>query len=91
MKVVAKVLQVFLFILFFINSGCEQPASTSASQAKAGNDSNALSVCTLYAPVKIDILPLTEFNSLGDTRQPQINLYVSLLDTFGSQIKSPGV
>ena len=91
MKAVAKVLQVLLLILFFTNTGCEQPASPVAPQAKADNALNALSICISYAPVKIDILPLTEFKNPGDTGQASINTYVSLLDAYGSQIKSPGV
>ena len=34
-------------------------------------------------------MPLTEFISVDDARQAKIKIYVSLLDTFGSQIKSP--
>ena len=91
MKVATEILQVFLCILFFINAGCEQPTSSPGPSAKTDNDFNSLSVCTNYAPEKIDILPLTEFISAGDALQTTINLYVSLLDPFGSQIKSPGI
>ena len=47
-------------------------------------------VCTQYAPVKIDIMPLTEFVR-HEGAEPKIALYVSLLDSFGSQIKSPAM
>jgi hypothetical protein len=38
-------------------------------------------------------MPLTELiiNQATDTKTAQINLYVSLLDMFGSPIKTPGV
>jgi hypothetical protein len=40
--------------------------------------------------VKIDILPLTEVIGASGARRAGIDVYVSLLDPFGSQIKSPG-
>ncbi len=46
--------------------------------------------CIRYAPAKIDITPLTEFVPADNTQRPRIKLYVSLLDSFGCQIKSPG-
>jgi hypothetical protein len=91
MKVVVEILQIFLCILLFINAGCEQPTLPPGSSVKTDNDFNSLSVCINYAPEKIDILPLTELISISDARHAQINLYVSLLDPFGSQIKSPGI
>jgi hypothetical protein len=74
--------------MLLANAGCEQfPGLT----AKTNNDVKELSVYSRYAPAKINIMPLTEFISIDDTQQPNINLYVSLLDSFGSQIKSPCV
>ncbi len=50
------------------------------------NDSNT-PFCVYYAPEKIDVMPLTGFKvSNGD---PQLDVYVSLIDSVGSQIKFP--
>jgi hypothetical protein len=88
-SVVCRLLSVVcLLAMLLANAGCEQfPGLT----AKTNNDVKELSVYSRYAPAKINIMPLTEFISIGDTQQPNINLYVSLLDSFGSQIKSPCV
>ena len=88
MRVVAVVLQVFFFIFLLVEAGCEQPPIRSELPADADNSFNRFST---YASEKINILPLTEFVDVGDVEQSQINLYVSLSDSFGSQIKSPGV
>jgi hypothetical protein len=75
-----------------MNAGCEQPETTLIDiPAETDNNIDSHSFYTRYAPSKIDIMPLTEFISTGDTQHSKINLYVSLLDTFGSQIKSPGI
>jgi len=77
---------VCLLAMLLANAGCELfPGLT----AKTNNDVKELSVYSRFAPAKINIMPLTEFIRIGDTQQPNINLYVSLLDSFGSQIKSP--
>ena len=79
---------VCLLAMLLANAGCELfPGLT----AKTNNDVKELSVYSRFAPAKINIMPLTEFISAGGTQQPNINLYVSLLDSFGSQIKSPAV
>lgn len=45
-----------------------------------------------FAPAKIDILPLTELNgSSSGGQNATLNVYVALLDAFGSPIKAPGV
>ena len=84
-----KVAQIFLFVFFFIGAGCQQSTSHPQIPAEANSDFNKLSFYARYAPIKIDIMPLTEFISVDDARQAKIKIYVSLLDTFGSQIKSP--
>jgi hypothetical protein len=54
--------------------------------------SNPLSVCMHYMADAIDIMPLTDFIPAQNPQQQSIiEVYVSLLDTFGSQIKAPGV
>jgi hypothetical protein len=45
-----------------------------------------------YAPVKIDIMPLTEFVEPNNVEgRTKVRVYVSLSDMFGCQIKSPCV
>ena len=79
-----------MLILFSINAGCEQPKTPTEIPVKTDNSIDMLSLYTSYVPVKIDIMPLTEIVSPGNT-QSKINIYVSLLDPFGTQIKSPGI
>jgi len=91
MKQVPVIIQFFLPILLSICAGCTKQGILNENTAKTDNDADRLSSYARYAPVKIDIMPLTEFVSPDDTKQPKINIYVSLLDSFGSQIKSPGM
>lgn len=49
-------------------------------------------IATGFAPVKIDVLPLTELSGVSNGGQnATLNVYVALLDAFGSPIKAPGV
>ncbi len=71
-------------------SGC-QPGAPSPGSAEQNEDGPiAAAACVRYAPVKIDITPLTEFVPADETQRPRIRLYVSLLDQFGSSVKWPG-
>ena len=83
--------RVLLSVFFFVNAGCERPASPPESLSEADNDLDKPSSYARYAPAKIDIMPLTELLTAGGTQRAQIRLYVSLLDAFGSPIKSPAV
>lgn len=91
MKQVPVIFRIFLFILLSSVTGCKQPGTLNENPTTTDNDIDKLSCYVSYAPVKIDILPLTEFVGPGNTQQSKINIYVSLLDPFGSQIKSPGM
>ncbi len=86
MKIAAAISHVLFILLVLIQPGCE-PAAPREPMPTAGNDSNT-PFCVYYAPEKIDIMPLTGFkgNSGGE---PQLHVYVSLLDSAGSQIKFP--
>ena len=50
-----------------------------------------LGIYLQYSLDKVDILPLTEFVFNEKTQQIEINLFVSMLDSFGSEIKSPAI
>ena len=91
MKAAGLISLMFFFALVLFGAGCDSAlvAPKPPPQSNSGLD---VSVYAAYAPAKLDIVPLTELISSGDARRTlQINLYVSLLDSFGSQIKSPGV
>ncbi|MHC4482281.1 MAG: hypothetical protein ACYSW4_01900 [Planctomycetota bacterium] len=89
MKAVGVVVKVFFFVLLLVEAGCEprppEPPPT-------GNGSNPLLAYASYAAEKIDIIPLTGF-VLAEVPEEssQLKVYVSLLDSFDCQIKSPGV
>ena len=57
MKAVAVIAQIFLFVLLLVGAGCEPVTAESPSPTDSG--SNLLAAYMLYAPVKIDIMPLT--------------------------------
>ena len=80
---------VCLLVMLLVGAGCQWPLIHPAPPDETDNDFKKLSVYSLYAPAKINIMPLTEFISADNARQANIHLYVSLLDSFGSQIKSP--
>ncbi len=80
-----------LLAMLLADAGCEQLPGLPGLTDKTNNDFKKLSVYSRYAPAKINIMPLTEFISAGGTRQVKIKPYVSLLDSFGSQVKSPVV
>ena len=78
----------FLLISLFLNLSCEQ-SSTPSDPIVQDESEQSIIAYSEYFPVKIDIIPLTEFIDKSDGQQAEINLYVSLLDAFGSQLKSP--
>jgi len=83
--------RVLLPVLLSISAGCERPASSPDVPSPADNNLPRLATYARYAPAQIDIMPLTELVAAGGTPDSQIRLYVSLLDAFRSQIKSPAV
>jgi hypothetical protein len=91
MKVIIQIFQAFLLLFATFNSGCRQPAKAPEKSEVIETDIEKFSVYSLYTPVKIDIIPLTELVRAGDAKESEIKLYVSLLDGFNSQIKSPCV
>lgn len=91
MKVAGLISLLFFFALLLLNTGCDSALVSAKTPAENGGGMD-VSIYASYAPTKLDIIPLTELVSVGEGNQAsQINLYVGLLDSFGSQIKSPGV
>ncbi|MHC4639479.1 MAG: hypothetical protein ACYTBV_18580, partial [Planctomycetota bacterium] len=75
-----------LCLLIFVG-GCDP-----ADQRNDNVDPEALSAYSEYTAVKIDILPLTGFVLTGEQEESvKLRIYVSLLDSFGCQIKSPAI
>ena len=77
--------------LFLILTGCQPASRPPQIPSPVKKDHDLSSFYTRFAPTKIDILPLTELVASGSVQRTRLNLYVSLLDAFGSQIKSPGI
>jgi hypothetical protein len=85
MKIVSVIVQMFLLLL--CGTGCE-PANIELSS----KDDSGFKQLSEYGPVKIDIMPLTEFAAADNGEKPsKIKVYVSLLDSFDCQIKTPAV
>jgi hypothetical protein len=77
--------------------GCAQPQARGPSPARPGiaktgaEGQAAAAAAETFAPVRANILPLTEFSGpLENGLSTTLNVYVALLDAFGSQIKAPG-
>ncbi len=95
MKPITVVFLMPLFVFALAQTGCEQvqlgPEHSPAPASKTDGNSVS-SFYTCYVPAKVEISPLTVFVSpAGGIGTSEINVYVSLLDSFGCQIKSPGV
>jgi hypothetical protein len=77
----------FLLALAFY-AGCGEPTSGPIFPFDLGRPD--LSLYARYAPARIDILPITSITSEPTSSSDfAINVYVCLLDSFGSQIKAP--
>jgi len=91
MKSITLSLRIFFLVAFLAAAGCESQQTADKLPINK-NGKVALSLYSPYLPVKIDIMPLTEFICIGnDPDASQLKLYVGLLDSFGSQIKAPAV
>jgi hypothetical protein len=93
MRIVTILLWTFCLVAFLIQAGCEQTQSPGDETTPITvSDSKELSVYLRYAPAMVHILPLTEIIKASDEQdKPKLKVYVSLLDSFGSQIKTPAV
>jgi hypothetical protein len=85
---IIDLIKIFL-VLFLFYAGCEQKSKPDVISIQTNNELEKLSIYSRYSPTEIEIIPLTDFVRMGDTQQARIDLYVRLLDSFGSEIKSP--
>ncbi|MHC4130406.1 MAG: hypothetical protein ACYSSP_05480 [Planctomycetota bacterium] len=75
-------------IFSLVNAGCDSLKFPAEDSETIQRPSDSHSILSRYAPVKVSIMPLTKFEK-ADQKQTLIHVYISLLDDFGSQIKSP--
>ena len=91
MKTISTMLSIFLSTLCLAVLGCNLTPSAEQIPETADKNYKKLSISTAYTAAKIDILPLTSFETGMGERNTKINIYVSLSDSFGCQLKSPGI
>jgi hypothetical protein len=91
MKITTVILQAFFLLSLPIYTGCEPPQAGSNLPAHINKTADAQDYSG-YMPAKIDIMPLTDFIFVSPARSSsKLRIYVSLLDSFDCQVKSPGV
>jgi len=86
-----------LAISLLVGSGCEtqpQVATPTAQQSTAprtgASDPSASTIPSGFGPAKISILPLSEITGAsGAALDAKLDVYLALLDAFGSSIKAP--
>ena len=91
MKSARIVFGLVLMASLVITEGCASPSRSPQAPPETNSGVDLSPFYTRFAPTKIDILPLTEFTLGGGGQRTRLTLYVSLLDAFGSQIKSPAI
>jgi len=68
------------------------PRTTTSSETRSPSSGLGPAGGPAFAPVKIAVLPLTELSNSSDASQgSKLSVFVALLDSFGSQMKAPGV
>jgi hypothetical protein len=88
MKILLLKLLFLSGIFSLVTAGCDSLKFPAEKSETVQRSSESYSILSRYAPVKVSIRPLTKFEK-ADQQQTQIHVYISLLDDFGSQIKSP--
>jgi len=89
MNVISVILRILFCTLLLLQGGCESAPAAAELPPAADNAFSRPLVYPSYMPARIDILPLTRTDNVGET--PAIKVYVSLLDEFDCQIKAPTV
>ena len=73
----------------------EQASATESGVAPATEDTAKTPIASgpvTFAPAKIGVLPLTELSSPSGAGQgAKLDVFVTMLDAFGCQMKAPGV
>ncbi len=92
MKLFSVIARAVFLALLVVVAGCEPaPPTPPIPPVVDGTVPDKLSIYTRYVPAKVNIIPLTEFVSVGGAQNAsKIKVYVSLLDSFGCQMKGPG-
>jgi len=87
-KRISAILPIAFVVSLVFHIGCEPESSDPKVAVEA--PANPLRAYASYMPTKVRIMPLTEFALRGDdTDQQSLKVYVTLLDSFGSQVKAP--
>jgi hypothetical protein len=89
LRIFRHILSYCLVIFILPSIGCTKVRAPDEKKVRPVLDSQKTAVYLKYLPVKIDILPLTSQLKTDDPEKPRLNIFVSLLDSFGSQLKSP--
>lgn len=80
-----------LLAMLLASLGCE-PAQQAVNQPSRLDNSIKSPSVACFIPTKVNIIPLTGFVASPDPDRPsELKIYISLLDSFGSEIKSPAV
>ena len=83
-----SVFLLFSVFLVFSTAGCDSTGTIPT----ADETSDIFSSYADYAPSKVGIMPLTTITYADDpTESSKLNVFVCMLDSFGSQVKSPAV
>jgi hypothetical protein len=91
MKIITVILQAFFLLSLPIYIGCE-PSQAGSNPPAHINKTADTQDYSGYMPAKIDIMPLTDFILTSEAEgSPKLRVYISLLDSFDCQVKSPGV
>ena len=89
LRCVTATARIMLVLLLSLIWGCG--ADSKCGNAINSDGTDKLSAYKPYAAEKIEITPLTEVVA-GDTdEETKVKVYVSLSDSCGSQIKTPGI
>lgn len=86
---VGNILRIFFFAGLLFAVGCESTPAVKDNLSQYHQFCDA-AIYTDYTPAKAEIMPLTECKNSDDDDQ-KVNVFVSLLDSFGSPLKTPAI